>query len=293
MLVPVKKIIADAEKSGYAVGAFNVNNLEAVQAVLRAAEKLKSPVIIQTTEGAIKYAGLKELVAIVKAAAEEMSVPVALHLDHGHDFTLIKKCVQAGYSSVMIDGSALPYKENVALTRKIAKYAHAHRVFVQSELGRLQGLEDWVKTGARDAFLTEPEEARRFVTETGIDALAVAIGNYHGVEKIVEKRPLKLDLKRLEKIDKLVNVPLVLHGASGFPSAQIKRAIKLGIRVINIDSDLRVSFANAERSFLKDHRNEFDPRKILAPATEAMQAMAEGKMRMFGSVGRGRLDVGN
>ena len=286
MLVHIKKIIADAEKRGYAVGAFNVNNLEAVQAVLRAAEKLKSPVVIQTTEGAIKYAGLNELFAIVKAAAAEVSVPVALHLDHGHDFELIKKCVQIGYSSVMIDGSALPYKENVAITRRVVKYAHAHKVFVQAELGRLQGLEDWLKTGANQAFLTEPEEAERFVAETKVDAFAVAIGNYHGVEKVLKNKPLKLDLKRLEKIDKLVKAPLVLHGASGFPAGQLKRAIKAGVRVINIDSDLRIAFVQAEKKFLRENTNEYDPRHVLAPATEAMQKMVEGKMKIFGRVGK-------
>jgi len=283
MLVHIKKIIADAEKGGYAVGAFNVNNLEAVQAVLRAAEKLKSPVIIQTTEGAIKYAGLRELFAIVKAAAEEVSVPVALHLDHGHDFKLIKKCVQIGYSSVMIDGSALPYEDNVADTRQVVKYAHEHKVFVQAELGRLQGLEDWLKTGAKDAFLTEPEEAARFVAATKVDAFAVAIGNYHGVEKVLKNKPLTLDLKRLAKIDKLVKAPLVLHGASGFPAGQLKRAIKFGIRVINIDSDLRIAFVKAERKFLEENKNEYDPRHVLVPATEAMERMVESKIKIFGS----------
>lgn len=283
MLVHIKKIIAGAEKGGYAVGAFNVNNLEAVQAVLSAAEKLKSPVIIQTTEGAIKYAGLNELFAIVKAAAAEVDVPVALHLDHGHDFALIKKCVQIGYSSVMIDGSALPYKDNVATARRVVKYAHAHKVFVQAELGRLQGLEDWLKTGAKQAFLTEPEEAAQFVAATKVDAFAVAIGNYHGVEKVLKNNPLTLDLKRLEKIDKLVKAPLVLHGASGFPAGQLKRAIKAGVRVINIDSDLRIAFVQAEKKFLQENKNEYDPRHVLAPATRAMEKMVESKIKMFGS----------
>lgn len=283
MLVHIKKIIEGAEKDGYAVGAFNVNNLEAVQAVLRAAQKLKSPVIIQTTEGAIKYAGLSELFAIVKAAAAKVDVPVALHLDHGHDFALIKKCVQIGYSSVMIDGSALPYEDNVAATRQVVKYAHAHKVFVQAELGRLQGLEDWLKTGAKQAFLTDPEEAARFVAGTKVDAFAVAIGNYHGVEKVLKNKPLKLDLKRLEKIDKLVRAPLVLHGASGFPAGQLKRAIKAGVRIINIDSDLRIAFVQAEKKFLQENKNEYDPRHVLAPATEAMAMMVESKIKIFGS----------
>jgi len=211
---------------------------------------------------------------------------VALHLDHGHDFELIKKCVQIGYSSVMIDGSALPYQENVVATCRVVKYAHAHKVFVQAELGRLQGLEDWLQTGAKDAFLTEPEEAKRFVLETKVDAFAVAIGNYHGVEKVLKNRPLTLDLKRLEKIDKLVKAPLVLHGASGFPAGQLKRAIKSGVRIINIDSDLRIAFVQAERKFLRDNENEYDPRHVLEPATEAMRKMVESKIRIFGSAGK-------
>ena len=255
-------------------------------AVLGAAEKLRSPVIIQTTEGAIKYAGLKELTALVKAAAEAVKAPVALHLDHGHNFELIKKCVAAGYSSVMIDGSGLPYKKNAALTRSVVKYAHQRKVWVQGELGRLEGLEDWVKTGARQAFLTEPDEAARFVRETRVDALAVAIGNYHGVDKLISKKPLKLDLKRLAKIFKLVKVPLVLHGASGFPANQIKAAIKLGVRIVNIDSELRVSFASAERRYLQKNKKEFDPRKILSPAIVEMQKVVEKKIEMFGSRGK-------
>ena len=283
MLVHIKKIIKKAERGGYAVGAFNVNNLEIIAAVLNAAEKLKSPVIIQTTEGAINYAGLEELVALVKAAASDLKIPVALHLDHGHDFELIKKCIEYGYSSVMIDASDKPFKKNIALVKKVVNYAHKRQVWVQAELGRLEGSEDWIKVGQKEVYLTEPEEAKDFVKQTGIDTFAPAIGNYHGVKKIINKKILKLDLKRLEKIDKLVKVPLVLHGASGFPDNQIKRAVNAGVRVINIDSELRISFTKAERKFLKLHKDVYDPRKILSPAIKAMQRTVEKKFRVLGS----------
>ncbi|NQT49781.1 class II fructose-1,6-bisphosphate aldolase [Candidatus Kuenenbacteria bacterium] len=287
MLTHIKKIIKNAEKGQYAVGAFNVNNLEILQAVLAAAEKMKSPVIIQTTEGAIKYAGLEEIVALVKAAAEDLKVPVALHLDHGHDYELIKECIKLGYSSVMIDGSVYPYKKNVQLVKKVVKYARARKVWVQAELGRLEGSEDWVKVGKGQGFFTDPEEAKQFVKETKVDTFAVAIGNYHGVQKIIGKKKLILDLKRLEKIDKLVSIPLVLHGASGFSDNQIKGAIKRGIRIVNIDSELRISFAKAERKFLMENKNIFDPRKILAPAIVQMQKTVERKIQVLGSRNRG------
>lgn len=286
MLVHIKKIIAQAEKQKYAVGAFNVNNLEATLAVLNAAEDSKSPVIIQTTEGAIKYAGLEELAALIKAAAAEVSVPVALHLDHGHDYKLIKNCIDEGYSSVMVDASAYPYKKNVQLTKKVVQYAHKKGVWVQAELGTLEGAEDWVSVASGESYLTSAEEARLFVKETGVDCFAPSVGNYHGVAKITEKKKLILDLKRLKEIDKIVPVPLVLHGASGFPATQIKAAIKAGVRVINIDSDLRVSFAKAERKFIMSHKDEYDPRKILQPGIEAMQKKAAEKMKIFGSQGK-------
>jgi len=283
MLVHIKKIITAAEKGEYAVGAFNVNNLEIVQAVINAAAKMRSPVIIQVTEGAIKYAGLKEITALVKSYAAETKIPVALHLDHGHDFKIIKKCIAAGFSSVMIDASSLPYKKNVELTKKVVSYAHARKVWVQAELGTLEGAEDWIKVGKGEGYFTDPMEAKRFVKETKINVFAPSVGNYHGVAKIVEKKVLKLDLKRLAEIGKIVPVPLVLHGASGFPEGQIKAAIKAGIRVINIDSELRLSFAQAERTFFEMNINEYDPRKILEPAIVAMQKVVIKKITLFGS----------
>ena len=283
MLVHIKEILKKAEAGKYAVGAFNVNNLEIVLAVISAAEKMKSPAIIQTTEGAIKYAGLEELVALVKAAAKEAKVPVALHLDHGHDFDLIKKAINLGYSSVMIDASDKPFDENIKQVKRVVRYAHARKVWVQAELGQLAGAEDWIKVNEANEFFTDPLEAKRFVTLTKIDTFAPAVGNYHGVAKIVGKKKLKLNLKLLEKIDKLVSVPLVLHGASGFPAKEIKGAIKAGIRIINIDSELRVSFVKAEKKFLAANKNEFDPRKVLTPAIQEMTKTVEKKIIMFGS----------
>jgi len=283
MLVHIKKIVQAAEKGGYAVGAFNVNNLEIIQAVIAGAEKMKAPAIIQVTEGAIKYAGLKEITALIKTAAEETKVPIALHLDHGHDFKLIKECIKLGFSSVMIDASNLPYKKNVALTKKVVAYAKKHKVWVQAELGTLEGAEDWLKVGRGEGYFTEPQEARKFVKETKINVFAPSIGNYHGVAKIVEKKKLTLDLKRLAEIDNIVPVPLVLHGASGFPENQIKKAVKLGIRIINIDSELRLSFTQAERKVLTQSKNEYDPRKILTPAIDAMQKVVAQKVKIFGS----------
>ena len=286
MLVHIRKIIQAAEKGNYAVGAYNVNNLEGLLAVLNAAEEMRSPAIIQTTEGALKYAGLEELASLIKAAAKEGSVPIALHLDHGHDYKIIKQCIDEGYSSVMIDASSSPYKENVKLTKKVVAYAKKKRVWVQAELGTLEGAEDWINVKEGEGYFTDPEQARLFVKETKINTFAPSVGNYHGVTKIVQKKKLVLDLKRLKEIDKIVPVPLVLHGASGFPSAQIKGAVKAGVRVINIDSDLRVSFALAERKFLSTHKDEYDPRKILTPGILAMQATAAEKMKMFGSKGK-------
>jgi len=285
MLVHIKKIVEYAIRKKCAVGAFNVNNLEILQAVLRGAEKMGSPVIVQTTPGAIKYAGLKELSALIRVAAENATVPVALHLDHGQDFELARDCINVGYSSVMIDGSNLPMSKNIALTKKVVEYGHAKGVWVQGELGRLEGSEDWLKSSSAEAFLTDPEQALDFVKQTGVNTFAVAIGNYHGVEKLIQKDELNLDIKRLIEINKKVAVPLVLHGASGFKSAIIKKAIKNGIRIVNIDSELRHSFAMAEKAFWSKNKNVFDPRLILKPAIKKMQKTVEKKIKIFGVSG--------
>ncbi|MFH0987916.1 MAG: class II fructose-bisphosphate aldolase [Parcubacteria group bacterium] len=281
MLVHIRSIVRGAVAGKYAVGAFNVNDLEMTQAVLRAADKLKSPVIIQVTESAIAYAGLDELFALIKAGADEIKAPVAIHLDHGHDFELIRKCVASGFSSVMIDGSALPFEENVALTKKVVDYCHGKNVWVQGEIGRLSGVQGAKIITKEAAGFTDPREAALFVEKTGVDAVAVSVGNIHGVQKIVQRQPKKLNLKRLAEIAKIVKIPIVLHGASGFSGAQIKKAIALGVRIANIDSELRLAFSGAERKFLLNNKTATDPRKILRPAIIEMQKTVEKKIKMF------------
>jgi len=304
MLVTNKELLVPARKSGYAVGAFNINNLETLLAVAEAAAEEKSPVIVAVTPSAIKYAGLAYLAKIVRTAAENKPVPMSLHLDHGEDFETVSKCIEAGFTSVMIDGSFLGFEENVALTKRVVDRARKFGVSVEAELGRLAGVEE--KTvEEREAVLTDPDAAEEFVRRTGVDALAVAIGTSHGAYKF--KGEAKLDFERLRLIAKKVDIPLVLHGASsvpawiiekatkygaellgakGIPEEHIKKAISLGISKINIDTDLRLAFTATVREVLTNSPKEFDPRKILGPAKEAMKEVVRGKMRLFGSSGK-------
>ncbi|MEM3459292.1 MAG: class II fructose-1,6-bisphosphate aldolase [Candidatus Bathyarchaeia archaeon] len=304
MLVTNKDLLVPASRKGYAVGAFNINNLEALLAVSEAAVEEKSPVIVAVTPSAIKYGGLAYLSEIVKTAAKSVPVPMSLHLDHGEDFETVSKCVGAGFTSVMIDGSFLKFEENVALTKRVVDLAHPKGVAVEAELGRLAGVEE--KTvEEKEAVLTDPETAKEFVKKTGVDALAVAIGTSHGAYKF--KAEPKLDFERLRQIREKVDVPLVLHGASsvpqwiiekavkygaelagakGIPEEHIKKAISLGIAKINIDTDLRLAFTATVREVLAKSPKEFDPRKILGPAKEAMKEVVKGKMRLFGSSGK-------
>ncbi|HHT63273.1 MAG: class II fructose-1,6-bisphosphate aldolase [Bacillota bacterium] len=281
-LVPVKNLLEKAEREGYAVGAFNCNNMEIVQAIVDAAEAEKSPVIIQASQGAIKYAGLKYIVALVQVAAEQSTVPVALHLDHGTGFEQVIKCIRYGFSSVMIDGSKLPLEENIALTNKVMEVARAVGVSVEAELGKIGGTEDDIYVHERDALFTDPEEARVFVEKTGVDSLAVAIGTAHGQYK---GEP-KLDFPRLEKIKSLVKIPIVLHGSSGVPDEAIKQAIKLGVRKVNIDTNIREAFVKGVRETIDNNPKEIDPRKILGPAKKAMTDIIREKIRLFGSSGK-------
>jgi len=301
MLLTNKEILASARDEKYAVGAFNINNLESLQAVITAAQEENSPVIVAVTPSAIKYAGLIYLAEIVKTSAQLAPVRMSLHLDHGKEIETITRCVDAGFTSVMIDGSHLGFEENIALTRKVIELAHPKSVAVEAELGRLAGVEE-VSVEEKDAILTDPEAAKEFVERTHVDALAVAIGTSHGAYKF--KGEPKLDLKRLAEIREKVNVPLVLHGASGvsawiiekatkygaqlagakgMPDESIKRAIKLGIVKINIDTDLRLAFTATIREVLATTPAQFDPRKILEPAREAMKDVVRNKMRLFGS----------
>jgi fructose-bisphosphate aldolase class II len=304
MLLTNKEILASAMAGKYAVGAFNIHNLESLLAVVTAAQEENSPVIVAVTPSAIKYAGLAYLVKIVKAAAENVSVPMSLHLDHGRDIEIVLKCLDAGFTSVMIDGSHLEYDENVEVTRKVVDVAHPKGVSVEAELGRLAGVEE-ASVEEKEAILTDPEAAKEFVEHTDVDALAVAIGTSHGAYKF--KGEPKLDFKRLKEIKEKVKIPLVLHGASsvppwiiekatrygaqltgakGIPEESIKQAIELGITKINIDTDLRLAFTATVREVLATAPSQFDPRKILGPAREAMKEVVKGKMRLFGSAGK-------
>ncbi|MDN5293780.1 MAG: fructose-bisphosphate aldolase, class [Eubacteriales bacterium] len=281
-LVPISELLQKAEEGGYAVGAFNCNNMEIVQAIIAAAEAERAPVIMQASQGAIKYAGIDYIVAMAKTAAEKATVPVALHLDHGTSFEQVMQCIRYGFSSVMIDGSKLPLEENIALTNRVVAVARAVGVSVEAELGRIVGTEDEISVTEREAFMTDPEEARYFVEKTGVDALAVAIGTAHGRYK---GEP-KLDFDRLEKIRSLVKIPIVLHGSSGVPDDQIRRAIELGVRKINIDTNIREAFVEKMREVLAADPNEIDPRKILGPAREAATEIIREKIRLFGSAGK-------
>lgn len=280
-LVSIAELLAQAEAREYAVGAFNCNNMEIVQAIIEAAEAERAPVILQASQGAIKYAGVNYIVAMVREAAAETAVPVALHLDHGTDFAQVMRCIRCGFSSVMIDGSHCPLLENIVVTRRVVEVAHAVGVSVEGELGRITGTEDEISVTEREAFFTDPEEARVFVRETGIDALAVSIGTAHGRYK----GGPELDFQRLAKIRESTGIPLVLHGSSGVPDGDIRQAIKLGVRKINIDTNIREAFVTRMRQVIEENPGEIDPRKILGPARVAAVEVIREKMRLFGCAG--------
>ena len=284
MLVTGKEILLDAQKNGYAVGAFNLNNMEIVQAIIEAAEETNSPVILQASQGGINYAGVEYIAALGKLAGKNASVPVALHLDHGTDFEQIIQCIRHGFTSVMIDASKYPLEENIRITKEIVKIAHAAGVSVEAELGKIGGTEDDITVAEKDATFTDPQEAKRFVEETGVDFLAIAVGTAHGVYK---GEP-KIDYERIKEIRKVVDVPLVLHGSSGVPEEAIRTAVPLGICKINIDTDLRIKFAEGVKNFIKENPEEIDPRKLLKPAKEGMKEKIIEKMQVFGSAGQGK-----
>jgi fructose-bisphosphate aldolase class II len=295
MLVHIGKIVNKKILGKYALPAFNTNDLETTQGIIRAAAKQKAPIVIQTSVGALEYAGMEEIVGIIKTEARKVKVPIALHQDHCKDFSLIKKLIAIGYSSVMIDASGLPYKENVKLTKAVVAYAHKRGVWVQAEIGRLLGNEDWQNVKSGEDLMTDPDEAAKFVQETGIDTLAVAVGSMHGIpvdprlKKILSKSLKEhIDIPRLAAIHKKVKIPLVLHGASGVPDDQIRNAIRQGVAVFNIDTDLRVAFNKGLRDNLRKNPQIYDPRKLLAPATEALQKMAETKIKLLKSSGKAK-----
>ncbi|HON43243.1 MAG TPA: class II fructose-1,6-bisphosphate aldolase [Bacillota bacterium] len=304
-LVSSKSILDAANKGRYAVGAFNVNNLEFAKAVIGAAAEERSPIIVQVSESAIAYAGMKQITGIVAGLAGQSDVPVALHLDHGRNWATIVQCITNGFTSVMIDGSHLPFDENVAITRKVVEVAHAAGVSVEAELGKLAGIEDYIVVDERDAFLTDPDEALAFVERTGVDALAVAIGTSHGPRKFKGEPVLAIDL--VSKIKEKVGIPLVLHGASGVPAeimevgerfgaewggskgipdGSIVDAIARGINKVNIDTDMRLAFIASVRETLWTRPEVTDPRDLLKPAMAKVKSVAAGKMHLFGSAGR-------
>ena len=281
MLVPMAELLAAAQREGYAVGAFNTYNLEITRAILAAAEAQRAPVIVQVGSSALRYAGREALTALVLAEARRSPVPVAVHLDHSAKLGEIRWCVEQGFTSVMIDGSALPLAENIALTREAVAIARPHGVTVEAELGSIVGEED--RAAEREAVgLTSPAQAEQFVQATAVDALAVAVGNVHGFYK---GEP-KLDTARLDEIHRCVPVPLVLHGASGLPDAAIQRSIQGGVRKFNVNTELRVALFTALADTLPRIHAHYDVPGLFTPAIAAMQAVVEEKIRLFGSAGK-------
>ncbi len=298
-LVTSTEMFKKAYEGKYAVGAFNVNNMEIIQGIISAAKQEESPVILQVSAGARKYASHIYLTKLVEAAVEDSGLPIVLHLDHGEDFDICKACIDGGFTSVMIDGSKHPYEENIEMTRRVVEYAHERGVVVEAELGRLAGVEDAVKVNTKDATYTDPDQAVEFVERTGCDSLAIAIGTSHGAYKFKGKP--ELDFARLEKISNMLpNYPLVLHGAStvipefvaecnqyggkidgaqGCPEDMLFKAGKYGVCKINIDTDLRLAMTASVRKYLVEHPGDFDPRQYLKPARQAIHDMVAHKMR--------------
>ena len=308
-LVTTKKMFEDAYKGGYAVGAFNVNNMEIIQGIVQAGEKLNAPLILQVSKGARAYANHTYLVKLVEAAVETTGLPIALHLDHGPDFETCKACIDGGFTSVMIDGSHLPYEENVEVTKKVVDYAHAHGVVVEGELGQLAGVEDDVNVSDEDASYTKPEQVYDFVTRTGVDSLAIAIGTSHGAYKFKPGQKPQLRFDILEKVGEILpEFPIVLHGASsvipefveqinqyggkmesaiGIPEEMLRQAATMAVCKINIDSDLRLAMTAAIRKYMAENPSHFDPRQYLAPARIAIQGMVEHKIEtVLGCAGK-------
>ena len=304
MLVTTKEMFEKSMKENYAIGAFNVNNMEIVQAIVDAAAAEKSPVILQASSSAIKYARVPYLKKMIEAALEEHDIPVVLHLDHGPDFETCKMCIDNGFTSVMIDGSKYDFEENVALTKKVVDYAHSHGVVVEAELGKLAGIEDDVNVTASDAMYTDPEQAKEFVERTGCDSLAIAIGTSHGAYKFKGEAKLRFDI--LAKVKELIpNTPIVLHGAStvipefveqcnkyggnipgakGVPDEMLHEASLSGVSKINVDTDLRLAMTGAIREVFTEDPSVFDPRKYLGVARTQIKDIVEHKIRdVFGS----------
>ena len=278
-LVPMTEFLPKAKAGKFAVGQFNVNNLEFAQAIAEAAAEERSPVIFGVSEGALKYMGLEYTVAIAETAAKASGVPVALHLDHGSSFEIAMKCIRAGFSSVMFDGSHYPFEENVRLTKEIVKAAHAMGVSVEGELGTIGGVEDDISVDDADAALAKPEEAIRFWEETGVDALAIAVGTAHGMYK----GEVKIRFDIIEAVASKIPVPIVLHGGSGVPDDMIRESIRLGVGKINVNTENQIACTDAIREVLNNDAKVYDPRKYMTPARNAMKEVVRSKIRLFGS----------
>lgn len=281
-LVTTKEMLLKAQKENYAIGAFNVENMEMVQAVLEAAEELKAPVIMQTTPSTVKYAGLDFYYANVKAAAERASVPVAVHLDHGSSFDLAMQALRIGYTSIMIDGSHNIFEENIALSKSVVDACEPSNIPVEAELGKVGGKEDDLDGG--DGGYTDPAEAKEFVDRTGVSSLAVAIGTAHGVYK---GEP-KLDLDRLTEIRKVVDIPLVLHGASGLSEEAVKESIRRGICKVNFATELRIAYSEGIKKVLEDNPETIDPKKYGAVGRENVKQLVMNRMRVCGADGKAK-----
>ena len=318
-LVGTKEMFEKAYAEGYAIGAFNINNMEIVQGIVSAAQEQRSPIILQASAGARKYATHEYMMGLLDSALKSTDIPIAMHLDHGPDFETCKSCIDGGFTSVMIDGSHLPFEENIAMTKKVVEYAHAHNVVVEGELGQLAGIEDDVNVDAANASYTHPDEVEEFVSRTGVDSLAIAIGTSHGAFKFTPEQctrnedgilvPPELRFDILEEISKrLPNFPIVLHGASsvtqkfvkiinqyggglkdaiGIPEDQLRRAARSAVCKINIDSDLRLALTAGVREHLSLHPDHFDPRQYLKPARENIKELVTHKIvNVLGSNGK-------
>ncbi|MBQ1501814.1 MAG: class II fructose-1,6-bisphosphate aldolase [Firmicutes bacterium] len=299
-LVTSTEMFRKAYDGGYAIGAFNVNNMEIVQGITEAAKEVKAPLILQVSAGARKYASHTYLMKLVEAACIETELPICLHLDHGDSFELCKACVDGGFTSVMIDASGKPFEDNIALTKQVVEYAHAHGVVVEAELGTLAGVEDDVKVKAEDSSYTRPEEVEEFVTRTGCDSLAIAIGTSHGAYKFKPGTKPQLRFDILEEVSRrLPGFPIVLHGSSsvpqdfvekinkyggampgaiGVPEDQLRQAARMAVCKINIDSDLRLAMTASIREYMAEHPADFDPRAYLKPARQAIKDMVKHKL---------------
>ncbi len=305
-LISTKIILDNADKNGYAVGAFNINDMEFLQAIFSAALAEKSPIIIAASEGAMKYAGADMIYSMVKTISDAYpDIPVALHLDHGSNLSAVMTAIRAGFTSVMIDASHFPFEENLKITKQVVNVCRPLGISVEAELGRLKGIEDNVSVAERDAVLVNPEEAIDFVSASGIDFLAPAIGTSHGAFKF--KGEAKLDFERLKKVKELTGIPLVLHGASSVPEAAskkfeefggdlkgakgvpfnvLKEAIRYGINKVNTDTDLRIAFLARVRESIATDKTQIDPRKIFGPARDYVTEIIRERMKILGSSGR-------